>query len=170
VVAFAPLFTPLGVAQMAPSRAEIAAYRGLHAAAAAGDVAAIKALLGSRADAHARDGHGQTPLHVAAFAGAIEALPPSSRAAAIRGAAASPGFLVVPQNAEALLTAGNDRRSIDAIGKEDVLYGVNGGGTPNTPAHTAERVAWLNLPRAEGKPCPQSRIATIALASMRRGR
>jgi len=66
------------VAQLAPTATEIAAYVGLHAAAARGDVAAIARMAGAdRASLNARDGHGRTPLHVATFArkaGAIVAL------------------------------------------------------------------------------------------------
>lgn len=54
-------------AQTPPSATEIAAYDGLHAAAARGDVAAIAALAGDRAAIDRRDGAGRTPLHVAAF-------------------------------------------------------------------------------------------------------
>jgi ankyrin repeat protein len=55
-------------AQTAPSAAELAAYTGLHAAAARGDVAAIQAQISRGAKLDARDGHGRTPLHVAAYA------------------------------------------------------------------------------------------------------
>ena len=54
-------------AQISPSAAELQAYQGLHAAAAKGDVAEIEKLVRARAPIDARDGHGRTPLHVAAF-------------------------------------------------------------------------------------------------------
>lgn len=56
------------VAQTPPSAAEAADYRGLHAAAHNGDLAALRALLAAGADAGVRDRAGRTPLHVAAFA------------------------------------------------------------------------------------------------------
>ncbi|MDF3074747.1 MAG: ankyrin repeat family protein [Alphaproteobacteria bacterium] len=52
-------------AQVPPGAAEIAAYSGLHAAAAKGDVAAATQLIAGGADLNARDGHRRTPLHVA---------------------------------------------------------------------------------------------------------
>jgi len=55
-------------AQVPPSPAERAAYAGLFAAAAIGDTAAIARLAASGAVVDARDGHGRTPLHVAAYA------------------------------------------------------------------------------------------------------
>jgi ankyrin repeat protein len=55
-------------AQVAPSPAETAAYRGLHAAAARGDVATIEQLAAAKADINSRDAFGRTPLHVATFA------------------------------------------------------------------------------------------------------
>ncbi|MGE0153137.1 MAG: ankyrin repeat domain-containing protein [Reyranellaceae bacterium] len=63
------MLAPAALAQVPPSPAEIAAYRGLHAAAAAGDVAAATALIAGGADLDARDGHGRTPLHVAGHGG-----------------------------------------------------------------------------------------------------
>jgi ankyrin repeat protein len=64
-------------AQVPPSAAQVAAYRGLHAAAQRGDVFELQKLIGQGADVGARDDHGRTPLHVATFAkqpGAIRAL------------------------------------------------------------------------------------------------
>jgi ankyrin repeat protein len=57
----------VSLAQVSPSPAEKAAYAGLFAAAAQGDAAQIKALAAKGAKVDARDGHGRTPLHVAAF-------------------------------------------------------------------------------------------------------
>ncbi len=61
-------------AQAGPTPAEAAAYRGLHAAAFAGDTAAIDQLAAAKADLDARDPHGRTPLHVATFARQREAI------------------------------------------------------------------------------------------------
>lgn len=61
------------MAQTPPSATELAAYRGLHAAAAAGDVATIRRLAVAGDNLDARDGNGRTPLHVAAFQGHGEA-------------------------------------------------------------------------------------------------
>jgi ankyrin repeat protein len=55
------------LAQLAPTPAEIAAYEGLHAAAASGSVVEIDRLVQSGAAINARDGNGRTPMMVAAF-------------------------------------------------------------------------------------------------------
>jgi uncharacterized protein len=56
------------VGQVAPGPAEVATYKGLHAAAHRGDVAGIEKLAAAKTGLDARDGHGRTPLHVATFA------------------------------------------------------------------------------------------------------
>ena len=64
-------------AQVPPSEVEATAYRGLHAAAWRGDVAAIERAARDTAALEARDGQGRTPLHVATFAkqrAAVQAL------------------------------------------------------------------------------------------------
>jgi ankyrin repeat protein len=56
-------------AQVPPSATEIGAYTGLLAAAAHGDVSALRIELDNGADPDMHDGYGRTPLHVAAFTG-----------------------------------------------------------------------------------------------------
>jgi ankyrin repeat protein len=56
-----------GEAQIPPTPDEIAAYTGLHAAAASGDTAAIERAFMSGGDIEARDPLGRTPLMVAAY-------------------------------------------------------------------------------------------------------
>lgn len=53
-------------AQLPPSGPEVNAYRGLFAAAAAGDLTTTKRLLGKGVDPNATDSYGRTPAHVAA--------------------------------------------------------------------------------------------------------
>ena len=80
------LFLGSAAAQVAPSPDEIAAYRGLHAAAQKGDVAAIERLAASKAALGARDGNGRTPLHVATFAHQFRAVRALIQAGADTGA------------------------------------------------------------------------------------
>jgi ankyrin repeat protein len=54
-------------AQTAPDETEIAAYRGLLAAVAAGNLGEAKRLIADGADLNATDGHGRTPLMVAGY-------------------------------------------------------------------------------------------------------
>ncbi|HEX2555762.1 MAG TPA: ankyrin repeat domain-containing protein [Microvirga sp.] len=74
-------------AQTPPSAAELAAYQGLHAAAAQGAVAEIRRLTQGGAALDARDANGRTPLHVAAFRGH------GAAAQALIAAGANPGLL-----------------------------------------------------------------------------
>ncbi len=55
-------------AQVAPSAAQIAQYKGLHAAAQRGDLAKAEKLIAQKVGINARDEQGRTPLHVATFA------------------------------------------------------------------------------------------------------
>ena len=61
-------------AQVPPSAAEVAAYKGLFAAAAQGDATTIARLVSEGADVNERDGHQRTALHVAAHGGYQEAV------------------------------------------------------------------------------------------------
>ena len=56
-------------AQVPPSAAEYASYKGLHAASANGDIAAILRLAADKSRLNERDSYGRTPLMVAAYAG-----------------------------------------------------------------------------------------------------
>lgn len=73
-------------AQVAPDAGEVAAYRGLHAAAHAGALAEIRRLAADRSLLAQRDGHGRTPLHVATFARQREAIRALAAAGADLGA------------------------------------------------------------------------------------
>jgi len=63
-----PIASAPAAAQVAPTAAEAAGYRGLHAAAFTGNVGEIRKLAAAKADLNVRDGHGRTPLHVTTFA------------------------------------------------------------------------------------------------------
>ena len=53
--------------QVPPGETEYAAYKGLHLAAASGDVAEIRRLAADKKQLNARDSCGRTPLMVAAY-------------------------------------------------------------------------------------------------------
>ena len=63
-----------------------------------------------------------------------------------------PGFLVVPQNGEALLTETSYRQAIDAVGKEDLFYGETGDGIANVATETRQSIGLLNRAKADGRP------------------
>ncbi len=75
---------PVGVAhaQVAPSRSELARYKGLFAAALANHPGAIKTLTARGEKVDARDGYQRTPLHLAAYLAKHDAM----RALAAAGA------------------------------------------------------------------------------------
>ncbi|MBT5646542.1 MAG: ankyrin repeat domain-containing protein [Rhodospirillaceae bacterium] len=60
-------------AQVPPGETEYAAYKGLHLAAASGDVAEIRRLAADTKQLNARDSYGRTPLMVAAYKSRIDA-------------------------------------------------------------------------------------------------
>ncbi len=70
------------IAQVPPTAAEAAAYQGLHAAAARGDMPSLTKLLAARADLNGRDAQGRTPLHVATFARQADAIHALAKAGA----------------------------------------------------------------------------------------
>jgi len=74
VLAIAACGCSVSLAQVPPTASEKAAYQGLFAAAAQGDAPQIKALAAKGAKTDAKDGHGRTPLHVAAFGAKREAM------------------------------------------------------------------------------------------------
>ena len=63
-----------------------------------------------------------------------------------------PGFLVIMQNAEPLLERPELRRVIDAVAKEELLYGLDRPEKANTHEEIEESRRLLDLMRADGKP------------------
>lgn len=66
--------------------------------------------------------------------------------------ARDPGFLVIVQNAEELLEDAAYRAAIDAVAKEDLLYGVAGTGERNPGAMVADSTRLLDVLTDDGKP------------------
>lgn len=133
------LAPPPAKAQTAPSAAEIAAYRGLHRAAIAGDVAVIARLAAAGADPEARDRSGRTPVHVAAFASQDDAL----RALAAAGA-----------NLNALEGQAYDAVTIAAVADDPALMSLaielgNDPGLTTSPYDGTALIAAAHLGHAE---------------------
>jgi cysteinyl-tRNA synthetase, unknown class len=63
-----------------------------------------------------------------------------------------PGFLIVPQNGEELLEEAGYRAVIDAIAKEDLLFGAGRSKHPNSQQQTDEGVGYLKLMTHDRKP------------------
>jgi cysteinyl-tRNA synthetase len=74
------------------------------------------------------------------------------KALAGRARAAKPGFLVVPQNGEGLLTDRSYRVVIDGIGKEDLLFGEDKNRHRNDAESVRDNVASLKLLTRDRKP------------------
>ena len=74
------------------------------------------------------------------------------KALAERARALKPGFFIVPQNGEGLLTEGAYRAVIDGLGKEDLLFGEIKDKQRNSAESIRENVARLKLLTAERKP------------------
>jgi len=65
---------------------------------------------------------------------------------------AKPGFLVIAQNAEDLLSVRRYRDVIDGLGKEDLLYGMHGTGARNKRSEIASAVKSIKHLQADYKP------------------
>lgn len=63
-----------------------------------------------------------------------------------------PGFFVIPQNADDLLTDAEYREAIDGLGREDLLHGTGGTGKRNPPADITAAQGRLDLLLWEWKP------------------
>lgn len=63
-----------------------------------------------------------------------------------------PGFIIVGQNAEELLGNAGYAESIDAVGKEDLFFGLDGDGIPNSKAELRASLTPLQRFQASGKP------------------
>ena len=63
-----------------------------------------------------------------------------------------PGFLVVPQNGEELLSDASYRTAIDGVAKEDLFYGETGDGVANPPDDTRQNIGLLRRAKADGLP------------------
>ena len=77
-----------------------------------------------------------------AFVGAISAAGKRQR----------PGFMIVAQNAEELTLDAEYRGTVDAVVKEDLIFGEGGDGVPNDPTQARRTIATLSRAKAAGLP------------------
>jgi cysteinyl-tRNA synthetase, unknown class len=63
-----------------------------------------------------------------------------------------PGFMIVPQNGEALAKESDYLNYVDAIGIEDLSYGYDADGEASPTEVKAERLAYINMFKALNKP------------------
>lgn len=70
---------------------------------------------------------------------------------ALQARAAKPDFLIVPQNGEELLSRPGYAEMIDAIAKEDLLFGSPEHAIANTTEQVANTLRWLSMAKRKGK-------------------
>ena len=63
-----------------------------------------------------------------------------------------PGFAIVMQNAEELLSVQRLRDALDGVAKEDLLYGVNGEARENSTTDVEASLGYLRLAKNDGLP------------------
>ncbi|MFV0298872.1 MAG: endo alpha-1,4 polygalactosaminidase [Hyphomicrobiaceae bacterium] len=63
-----------------------------------------------------------------------------------------PGFLVIMQNAEELLSKRDVRMALDAVAKEDLLYGLDGTTRANSAQEVEASLRYLKMARRDGLP------------------
>ena len=66
--------------------------------------------------------------------------------------AKNPNFVIVLQNAEELARYKVLREAIDAIAKEDLFFGLDGAGKPNSEDDVKTALQFLKLVQKEGRP------------------
>ena len=69
-----------------------------------------------------------------------------------RGRALSPGFIVIMQNAEELLSSSRVRGALDAVAKEDLLFGIDGDAKPNGERDVGASLQLLKRAQRQGLP------------------
>jgi len=63
-----------------------------------------------------------------------------------------PGFIIIPQNGEALAKENSYLDYVDAVGIEDISYGYDGDGIATSSDLKSERLTYLNMFKALSKP------------------